>query len=108
METTKSIYCEDENISQYQIGRNLFHSHIIQINDAMKSRHRESIDGVSKKILFLGGGSGAGKTTALMNDPLYDEYNCYNHVDPDSIKKHLPEYYTDLEPYYRDAAYVHD
>ena len=85
-----------EDLEDYCVSRKHFHKKIVDTNDNLKKLHREKLNDM-KKVLFLGGGSGAGKTTALQNDPLFSEYDCYNHVDPDAIKEFLPEYYGEKE-----------
>lgn len=103
--TTRLAYYR-EDLEDYCTSRKNFQKKIITINDQLKKLHRENLK-AKKKILFLGGGTGAGKTTALQKDPLFSEYDCYNHVDPDSIKEFIPEYYGEDE-FIRNADVVHD
>lgn len=104
MNTTQSIFKKGE---EYCLKRKQFHEQIIKTNDNLKEGFRLHRELPQKHILMLAGGSGAGKTSALERDTLYDLCYCYNLLDPDSVKEFLPEYYCDGENI-RNAPLVHD
>lgn len=105
--TTKEAYF-DEKKSQYCISRALFHDSIVTITDKICEGYRElAVEDQKKQIVFIGGGSGVGKTTTITQLPIYDEIKKFNNVDADQIKALLPEYYCeDLNRRFADK--VHD